>query len=98
MTRFWKDKPPGRYRQKGIVVTGTDPLAPAYVGPAAEEVSDLMSELVDWLNAGDPDTGGAICHWGCSCYSVWVGQRQVAAWPVDMIPLGFGAFKRREVI
>jgi fido (protein-threonine AMPylation protein) len=56
MTRFWKDKSPGRYRQKGIVVTGTDPLAPAYVGPGADEVSGLMRELIEWLNVGDLDT------------------------------------------
>jgi Fic family protein len=55
MTRSWKDKSPGRYRRKGIVVTGSDPLVPAYIGPPAEDVSGLMHELVDWLNSGDLD-------------------------------------------
>lgn len=53
MTRFWKEKAPGTYRRKGIVVTGSDPLVPAYVGPSAEELPGLMRELVDWLNNGD---------------------------------------------
>ncbi|WP_027343550.1 Fic family protein [Hamadaea tsunoensis] len=55
MTRFWKDKSPGRYRRKGIVVTGSDPLVPAYIGPDADEVPVLMRELADWLNEGDLD-------------------------------------------
>ena len=55
MTRFWKDKSPGRYRRKGIVVTGSDPLVPAYVGPSADELPTLMRELVEWLNTGDLD-------------------------------------------
>jgi Fic family protein len=53
MTHFWKDKLPGRYRRTGIVVTGSDPLIPAYVGPPADELSALMGELVAWLNGGD---------------------------------------------
>ncbi|MER7004638.1 Fic family protein [Dactylosporangium sp. NPDC000555] len=54
MLRFWKNKSPGRYRRGGIVVTGSDPLAPAYVGPPAEEVPALMREFVEWLEMGDP--------------------------------------------
>ncbi|BCJ64378.1 Dot/Icm type IV secretion system effector CoxFIC1 [Polymorphospora rubra] len=53
MTRAWKGKRPGRYRRGGIVVTGADPLAPAYVGPDVADVPTLMGELVDWLNGGD---------------------------------------------
>lgn len=50
MTRFWPEKSPGRYRRQGIVVTGSDPLAPAYVGPPAPEVPALMRELIAWLD------------------------------------------------
>ncbi|MDG4823760.1 Fic family protein [Asanoa sp. WMMD1127] len=53
MMRFWPERAPGRYRTRGIVVTGADPLVPAYVGPDADRIPGLMSELVDWLNAGD---------------------------------------------
>jgi Fic family protein len=66
MLRHWAGKSPGRYRTRGIIVTGDDPLAPAYVGPPAEEVPDLMRELVEWLNAGDLDAHvlvrGAMAH------------------------------------
>jgi Fic family protein len=53
MMRFWPARWPGRYRTKGILVTGTDPLVPAFVAPGADEVPGLMGELVDWLNTGD---------------------------------------------
>ncbi len=53
MMRFWPGRSPGRYRTRGIVVTGSDPLVPAYVGPEADQVPALMGELVDWLNGGD---------------------------------------------
>jgi Fic family protein len=56
MMRFWPERRPGRYRRSGTVVTGDDPLAPSYVGPAAEDVPALMRELVGWLNEGDLDT------------------------------------------
>ena len=55
MTRTWKDKLPGRYRRSGVIVSGSDPLTPAFVAPAAAEVPSLMRELVDWLNQGDLD-------------------------------------------
>ncbi|MET7399695.1 Fic family protein [Dactylosporangium sp. NPDC005572] len=55
MLRFWRDKSPGRYRRGGIVVTGRDPLQPVYVGPPAEAVPGLMTELVTWLERGDPE-------------------------------------------
>lgn len=55
MLRFWRDKSPGRYRRGGIMVTGDDPLAPAFVGPDPREVPGLMGELVEWLNEGDLD-------------------------------------------
>jgi Fic family protein len=55
MTRTEKNKSPGRYRRSGILVTGEDPLVPAYVSPDADQVPGLMRELVDWLNHGDLD-------------------------------------------
>jgi len=55
MMRFWPGRSPGRYRTRGIVVTGGDPLVPAYVGPDGEAVPALMGELITWLNGGDLD-------------------------------------------
>jgi Fic family protein len=49
MMRHWPERSPGRYRRSGIIVTGDDPVQPAYVGPAAEEVPRLMAELAEWL-------------------------------------------------
>jgi Fic family protein len=66
MMRFWSGKSPGRYRRAGIVVTGQDPLTPAYTAPSADEASSLMRELVDWLAIGDVDAHvlvrGAMAH------------------------------------
>ncbi len=53
---FQRDKEPGRYRRRGIEVTGPDGGPPAYVGPPAEQVPLLMGEIMDWLDHGDPDT------------------------------------------
>jgi len=50
---FQKDKDPGRYRREGIEVTSPDGRAPAYVGPAAEELPALMQEITAWLADGD---------------------------------------------
>jgi hypothetical protein len=52
---FQKDKDPGRYRRRGIEVTAPTGGPPAYVGPAAEQVPPLMSEIIAWLDHGDPD-------------------------------------------
>lgn len=46
---------PGRYRPGGITVVGRDPLNPVYIGPDADQVPDLMAELVAWLNEEDQD-------------------------------------------
>ena len=46
---FQKDKDPGRYRTGGNEVTNPRGGPPAYVGPPAEDVADLMREVVDWL-------------------------------------------------
>lgn len=55
MLKYDLAKWPGRYRPGAIAVTGRDPLNPVYVGPDAEQVPDLMTEFVDWLNTGDLD-------------------------------------------
>ncbi len=55
MLRDVSAKWPGRYRPGGVMVTGDDPLTPAYVGPDAASVPGLMRELVEWLNHGDLD-------------------------------------------
>src|SRR2546430_265794 len=66
MMRFWPGRWPGRYRSEGILVTGTDPLVPSFVGPGPDEVPALMGELADWLNSGDLDAHvlvrAAIAH------------------------------------
>ena len=53
MTRAERDKSPGRYRRRDVIVTGQDPMVPAYVGPPADQVPELMREFIDWLNNGD---------------------------------------------
>ncbi len=52
---FQKDKDPGQYRETGIEVTSPGGGPPAYIGPPAEEVRPLMSEVIRWLGAGDLD-------------------------------------------
>ncbi len=52
---FQKDKEPGRYRRRGIDVTNPDGGPPAYVGPPHEAVPELIDEVVEWLDRGDPD-------------------------------------------
>lgn len=51
---FQKDRQPGQYRRSGIEVTSPDGGPPAYVGPLPEEVPPLMSEIIQWLDRGDP--------------------------------------------
>ena len=55
ITKYQPAKWPGRYRPGGIYVTGRDPLEPAYTGPDADVVPELMGELVEWLHGGDTD-------------------------------------------
>src|SRR5579875_2238716 len=52
---FQKDKDPGQYRTHGIEVTSPGGGPPAYVGPPADDVPELMREVVRWLGAGAPD-------------------------------------------
>ena len=52
---FQKDKHPGQYRRRGIEVTAPDGGPPAYIGPPAEDLTKLMSEIIGWLDHADPD-------------------------------------------
>jgi Fic family protein len=49
---FQRDKSPGLWREGPIGVTSGDGSL-AYRGPDADEVPDLIAELVDWLQEGD---------------------------------------------
>jgi len=76
MLRTRLAKRPGRYRTGGVIVTdGEDPMTPAYVGPDADEVPALMTELVDWLNTGDLDAPtlvrAAMAHLNLVCVHPW---------------------------
>jgi Fic family protein len=57
---FQKDKDPGQYRRSGIEVTSPSGGPPAYVGPPAEEVPQLMDEIMHWLGRGDLDAHLAV--------------------------------------
>jgi Fic family protein len=52
---FQRDQDPGRYRRSGIEVTSPGGGPPAYVGPASEEIPELMNEVLGWLERGDLD-------------------------------------------
>lgn len=52
-------RPAGQWRKGSVYVTDTrDPSIAVYTAPPVEEVPDLMSELVDWLN--DEDSTHAV--------------------------------------
>jgi Fic family protein len=51
---FQRDKSPGRWRTGPIGVTGGNGRL-IYQAPDAEDVSSLMSEVIDWLESGDLD-------------------------------------------
>jgi Fic family protein len=57
---FQRDKRPGLWRTGPISVTSADGGPPAYVGPPAEEVPVLMSEVAEWLERGDLDAHVAV--------------------------------------
>lgn len=57
---FQRDKSPGRWRGGPIVVTSAAGGPPAYVGPPAHEVPELMVEVVEWLQHGDRDAHIAV--------------------------------------
>ncbi|HEY5342051.1 MAG TPA: Fic family protein [Solirubrobacteraceae bacterium] len=56
---FQRDKSPGLLREGPIGVTGGDGSL-AYRGPDADEVPDLIAELVDWLQEGDLDAPAVV--------------------------------------
>jgi Fic family protein len=51
---FQRDKDPGLWRTGPIGVTGADGSL-EYRGPDGERVPELMGEVIDWLQDGDPD-------------------------------------------
>lgn len=51
---FQRDKSPGRWRTGPIGVTGSNGRL-IYQAPDAGDVASLMTEVVDWLEDGDPD-------------------------------------------
>ncbi len=59
-------RPAGQWRKGSVYVTDTrDPSIAVYTAPPVEEVPDLMSELVDWLNDDDsthPVVRAAMAH------------------------------------
>lgn len=64
--RHTATKPAGQWRAGPVYVTDPrDPSIAAYTAPAAEDVPDLMAELVDWLNLSDeahPLVKAAMAH------------------------------------
>jgi Fic family protein len=57
---FQPDKAPGRYRTGGIEVTRPGGGQPAYTGPPAADVPELILEIVQWLQHGDLDAHLAV--------------------------------------
>jgi Fic family protein len=51
---FQRDQNPGRWRTGPVGVTGSDGRI-RYQAPEADEVPDLMAEVVEWLQNGDRD-------------------------------------------
>ncbi|WP_113699622.1 Fic family protein [Nonomuraea lactucae] len=70
-----RDKTPGVVRPGGIYVRNAATGEVVYEGPDAEEVPGLMSELVEWLNDGDPDmpsyVRGAMAHFNLVAIHPW---------------------------
>lgn len=52
---FQRDRSPGLWRTGPIYVTSPSGGPPAYTGPDADDVPELMGEVVDWLQDGDRD-------------------------------------------
>jgi Fic family protein len=53
---FQRVKLPGLWRTGPIYVTSPGGGSPAYTAPAAEDVPQLMTETIDWLQSGDLDS------------------------------------------
>lgn len=66
IARYQPAKWPGRYRPRGIYVSGADRLDGVFTGPDAGLVAGLMGELVEWLRGGDLGAPGcaraALAH------------------------------------
>ncbi|MGN6254792.1 MAG: Fic family protein [Solirubrobacterales bacterium] len=56
---FQRDKDPGRWRTGPIGVTARDGSL-EYEGPDAEDVPDLMAEIVNWLQSDEPGVDVAV--------------------------------------
>jgi len=57
---FQRDKHPGHYRTGGIEVTSPGGGAPAFVGPPADDIPELMGEVMQWLEHGDRDVPSVV--------------------------------------
>jgi hypothetical protein len=57
---FQRDRTPGLWRTGPIYVTRAGGGTPAYTGPDADDVPQLMGEVVDWLQTGDLDDHVAV--------------------------------------
>ena len=57
---FHRGRSPGLWRTGPIYVTSPSGGAPAYTGPDADEVPELIGKVVDWLQEGDLDTHVAV--------------------------------------
>ncbi|MFG3590124.1 Fic family protein [Streptomyces sp. NPDC047990] len=71
------DRPAGQWRRKPIFITAAgDPHATEYEGPHEDDVPQLMSELVDWLNHGDleenPLVRAAMAHLNLVKIHPWI--------------------------
>lgn len=65
--RHTQTRPAGQWRRGPVYVTDPrDPTIAAYTAPDADDVPDLMAELVDWLNHGEesvhPLVKAAMAH------------------------------------
>lgn len=57
---FQREKSPGLWRTGPVYVTSPNSTKPAYTGPEASAVADLMGEVADWLQNGAADVHIAI--------------------------------------
>jgi hypothetical protein len=57
---FQRDRSPGLWRTGPIYVTDVKGPTPAYVGPDGTDVTDLMDEVLEWLEHGDLDAHVAV--------------------------------------
>ena len=72
--RHSRRKPAGQWRRAAVYVTDArDPSIAAYTAPHADDVPDLMHELIDWLNTDDqahPLVRAAIRTFPVGCASI----------------------------